>query len=251
MAMADFGEKLDSFDIIGRAWKSAALAWFKMPAVFLVAAIFSLGTSLAGQLALSGMFRPGWVSGYGVWVWGGAMLSQWVASAFALAFVAIAVHRFILLNETATAQSWKAARLLRFVGWLMMFQVFGSIYPFGFRWPLLVVVLAVGFVIATVRLLLIFPALAVDDPAGLAAAWNRTQRQFWRIVAALVVSLAPLTILDYAVALAHLGRGLLSGGWFTPMALAMGATSSLLMMMNATIAAAVASWVYWDVARRP
>ena len=218
-----------------------------MPAVFFAAAVFLLGNSMVGRLAASsaiGPHPPAWMSLYVLW--GGNLILQSVLSSLVYALAAIAVHRFILLGETATPRSWPVRRFLRFVGWLLVFQILFWMYLFSLRWHLVQLILGISILILTVRLILIFPALAMDEPGGIEINWNRTRNQFWRIGAALVVALGPIYIVEFVVALGVFSQWLLGGSVFTPSAILMSAINALLVTVNVTVAAAIASWAYWD-----
>ena len=123
-----------------------------------------------------------------------ALLVGSVLQAFAYAPLTIAVHRFVLLGATRPMLPvLPISRLLRFVAWLVILGLgfkAGSVIRFTLHGlglsliagGLVSVVWFIVWVIVGVRLLLLFPGIAIDAPIDAPrASWRSTRGNFWRI----------------------------------------------------------------------
>jgi len=131
------------------------------------------------------------------------------ATSFLVTPFLIAVHRYILLRETTTTIDVRSHRFQQFFIFsvlliLMMecmsvgYVVFGERTAAGM---IVAVLVAIGFMFVSVRLVLLFPAIAIDSPD---AEWPRSmdasRGNFWRIVLVCLLVLAPaILLLDVVV----------------------------------------------------
>jgi hypothetical protein len=119
-----------------------------------------------------------------------------------LAAVAIAVHRAVLLNERHDRMVWNVpASYARFVAWSLAFEfawmlpfIMWSRVPLGWGMPTMIV-LALACIVVGLRLLLLFPAIAVATPgAGLRSAWLDSRGRAWSFFWAGFVAMLPLLV---------------------------------------------------------
>lgn len=174
--------------------------------------------------------------------------------AFLLTPYLIAVHRFIILGETATPYRLepRAHRFQLFFLWSVVLSMFYWVPAFALGalprttgtmlvGSLLLLAIFVAAVIVSTRLIILFPAIAVDAPG---ATWGNamadTKGHFWRIL--LISMLATLPVLVGMIAVALLAGEAL---WVVAAPLE-GAMSVVLM----TLAVAVASRLYEQLGDR-
>jgi len=200
-----------------------------------------------------------------------ALVSALVA-ALALTPLAIAVHRFILLGETTSnyrielgVRRFRRFALFTFV--LQMIAMSPAALAFLFLAvmkqipPAAMVLLGLGLFVAmiagavvilvlTVRLTLLFPAVAVDAPR---AGWNRaldeSRGHFWRILLALLLTaLIGILVIIGAAVFQGIGAFLIAHGHRAPGAVigSVGQAASNVLMAAAFVAAA--SRLYRDMA---
>jgi hypothetical protein len=157
----------------------------------------------------------------------------------------IGIHRFIILGETTGRYAIVpgAPRFQLFFAWSAAMQTFamvvGALFLIPYSSVLLTAVsiaILVFAVVISVRLVLIFPAIAVDAPG---ATWQNslrdTEGQFWRIIGIGLVTSLPL-IVAVALLASVLGEIVL---WATP------AISTIIT----ALAIAVASRLYLALGR--
>ena len=174
--------------------------------------------------------------------------------AFLLTPYLIAVHRFIILGETATPYRLepRAHRFQLFFLWSVVLSMFYWVPAFVLGalprttgtmlvGSLLLLAIFVAAVIVSTRLIILFPAIAVDAPgATWVNAMADTKGNFWRIL--LISMLATLPVLIGMIAVALLaGEALCSLRHRSK-----GAMSVVLM----TLAVAVASRLYEQLGDR-
>ena len=204
--------------------------------------------------------------------------------------IAVAMHRFILLGEVSRSPvSIASGRTLKFFLWVASIQLiistineistwlfvsnylpFHSLAEFG----LVMLAVAVPLGAATIYLALLFPALAIDEPAvgaraRISTSMTRMQGHFWQFVGAILLTCAPITILG-AVTNAFIGellaarmtrpvvQGLIAGkrllwlfqmqdGWFYVEHF----LRALVTVLTVALAASVASWLYASILKGP
>ena len=159
---------------------------------------------------------------------------------FFLAPVAIAVHRHVLLGEiTETYFPDPASPRFRhffLFGLLLQAIWLPASLSHGLLW-LLLFCLAAFF---GARIIMLFPAIAIDGPgANLAGAWQNSSGHFWRIFAAVVLSLLPvLLVFVFVILFPEPGFALL--GLFAPFG----------VVIATFVADALASHLYRGLAQR-
>jgi hypothetical protein len=177
------------------------------------------------------------------------------AQAFLLTPYLIAIHRFIILGETAARYEIAAAthRFQLFFLWSMALSMFYWVPAFGIAAffgktevlllmaTLFLLAFTIVALIATVRLMILFPAIAVHAPG---ATWSNavadTKGHFWRILG--ISMLAALPAFAGMITVALVGRKT----WPLVFAVFDGAMGVVLM----TLAIAVASRLYQQLGDR-
>lgn len=111
---------------------------------------------------------------------------------FFLAPIAIAVHRYVLLGEI-TETYFPDLASPRFRSFFLFGVLVQAIMlPFGLTNGFLSFLLFCVAVFFSARLIVLFPAIAIDDPgANLAGAWQNSSGHFWPMLATIVLSLLP------------------------------------------------------------
>jgi hypothetical protein len=193
-----------------------------------------------------------------------------LVAALALAPLAIAIHRFILLDETTSSyrielgeRRFRRFALFTFV--LQMIAMSPAALAFLFLAvikripPAAMVLLGLGLLVAmiagaivilvlTVRLTLLFPAVAVDAPR---AGWNRaldeSRGHFWRILLALLLTglIGILVIIGTAV-FQGVGAFLITHGYPAPGAVVSSVAQAASNVLMAAAFVAAASRLYRD-----
>lgn len=244
------------FRTAGRAWRSTGLALLRMPLAFLVTvgavALLRVGSSYAAALqtrAIVAAEPADNAPGGPALIAAVLVLGLYVLRMVALAPLAVAVHRFVLLGERASLLPLKpAGRVLHFAGWMIVLGLLSSLPDLiavpkpsaaAATWKLAI---AIAAAVAATRLVLVFPAVAVGvGTTPLSLSWHKTRWQFWRITAVL--------LLTVAVAQSLAGCMLLLAVRLAPAAMArMNQVTPLLYAIIAGIdvalGAAAASWLF-------
>lgn len=235
-----------------------------MPVLFLAAVVLNVLIDEVGRWAfvfladaqalsqISDTLRTGLIVGIEA--------ARFLIGTLVLAPVAVAVHRFILLAETSPLQAAITHRVRVFALWTMVVQLAIHLVPeLVDRLWLAKMALELCALFIALRLLLIFPAIAIDaqpsDFGGrMDTSWKMTRGHFWTTVALLLFSLLPLILLEMAPGLiaAILSVPAFGGYWSDAL---LSSTirflyqlsdilGSLLVPLKIAIAAAVASWMY-------
>jgi hypothetical protein len=188
--------------VIENARLAVDLAW--LPFAILVAAeLVALvlgGRGLGEILAL--LIRAG-----GFAVFGTVFIVRW--------------HRFILLSERGSEGLFPAGwstfflttvkvGLAVFVGALVLMLV--AMIPPVFLTGLIALIGYIALAFASARVLLVFPAAAIERPIGLHAAWELLAGNYWRLFACLLLCYLPFGIVHYI--LGEIGIGLPWVLWF-------------------------------------
>ena len=249
------------FRTAGQAWRSTGQAVLRMPAAFLltmaVLALLNLASSRAGALqhavsepvigapsrAASNPDLPALLAAM-------LVLGFYVLRFLALAPLAVAVHRFVLLDEHPSLLPLRPLRrLLRFAGWLLALSLLSSLPGLAvllqskLAAAIGAVVLAIASMIVSTRLILVFPTVAIGT-AGSAAplSWTYTRWQFWRIVGVLLATLMPAPLL-LGGALLLVAR-LVPGTAIANLTVVTPLLDVVLMTAITALGAAAASWLF-------
>lgn len=240
------GRLLRVRDAAKAAWLDLYRVFNDLPRVWAVALAINVGLSIPGLL-MDGNAR----NGVGVWI---VSALTGVASAFFLTPYLIAVHRLIILDEIAPSYILRPGepRFKKFFLWslilwagvtalavpLLLLPAFlrlilaltGANVGLGVTFVATVAIIFTGFW-ATVRLSILFPAIAVDA-AG--ASWRNvmadTRGYAWRIFLILVLTSLPFVPVVIGTGLA-LGRGTVAGAMIDG---AVGIVSSTLCVVVAS-----------------
>ena len=175
-----------------QAWRDAAMAREKMPTLFWIAIAILFALDIL-QLLLGG--------------WGGSSFIGSVifavAQALALTPLAIAVHRFILLDEVRDRYDFAPSdpRFQKFFLFTIALEALGALPRIiGFLFaivvpvlsPIIVLALAIGAAIIGVRMAILFPSIAIDAPG---ADWRNAMADAkghsWRIFLVLLCAALP------------------------------------------------------------
>jgi hypothetical protein len=163
--------------------------------------------------------------------------------AFLLTPLYLAIHRFIILDERAPRYALNAGQprfqrfflctLAIYALWIVPSLATVTLGQSGAGLALSALLMLIGLFIST-RLIILFPAIAVDAPGtGFRNAYDDTQGSFWRIFAIVLITMLPITAVVVAA--------VLKLGEFSIVARLSGAVLSIL---NVALAIAVASRLY-------
>lgn len=182
-----------------------------------------------------------------------------MASLFLWPIIAVAWHRFILLGETpvGTYQITFGRREARFLivsfclvlmmmpGYLIAASTAGmpELGPSASLIGFAGILLAFVGIYFLVRLLLLLPAVAIDEPVNVRLILERTRGNFWRLVVLCVLSSLPLILAYWIIMSVALATGL---PLFIPLLL-----SSLLSIFFAIVNVAILSIAYRDLIGPP
>lgn len=230
-------------DAVGRAYADARAALSAMPDIMLVGLIASCVYAVA-DIVLGWALDPGLSSG--ALVLGTLLTLVWN---FYLTPIFVAIHRFVVRGEITPRYTLRPgeARFRNYFGWTAALTL-ASMLPalIGLRAGASVVantvalVLMILFLVASVRLLILFPAIALDAPgASWPNAFADSQGRFWRIFAILLLAILPLLVGGMLLsALVGADSALGKVGW------------SMVGFLAGTLSAAIASRLYMALARR-
>lgn len=235
-----------------RGWVDTIRALRQMPLVF--------GVAVCGLIILQVFLDrvPPSASDSGAIAGRTRTIVDLVTSSFLLAPLAIAMHRFVLLNETGVAYSF-SFRDARFV----KFYIAELIYSAIFFLPILAMIVAidlfdrtslavlsafiiiiVGIIVIALRALILFPAIAIDAPG---ARWRNaladSKGHTWNIFIA--VFLASLPTVPTTILYSYWTPGLRSLGYYALTILSCVEQAIFLAAM-----AAVASHLFLTFAQR-
>jgi len=180
---------------------------------------------------------------------------------------ASAVYRFILLGEVARGlPSWRAPHTRQLFVWIAGLW---AAYTVAHRFPLVMssvmftrrlseLIVVVLSLILVVQLSMVFPALAIGVPARslegrIDASIRLMHGHFWRMAAAFVLTLIPLTVLHLLAALIATGGHLkllrTMSDPANPARLALGLTTGATDMVAVLVIASLLGWFYAWVRR--
>jgi len=117
----------------------------------------------------------------------------------------VAVHRFVLLNETGTALN-NGRRLFYFAAWLAACRILPALatpVANAGHASLILVHVLLNFIWSTaciylsVRLALSFPAIALDIKHPLIDSWSRTRGRWWKVATVMFLGFLPLIALGF------------------------------------------------------
>jgi hypothetical protein len=254
-------------EIAKRAWLSLRAAFRAMPLLFIVTLVLgaAFGAAILGvapvKAALTALkFEDFSLKTVSIYL-GAYSLALLFWSAL-VAPLAVAIHRFILLNQTRLARAalrnfffWLAGLLLAVLAARAFCLLMASV---AFVRSLSEFLVTIGALIVAVQIALIFPAIAIGVPAAsteqrLDSGFRMAEGNFWLLLRTLLLTQLPLTILR--VVLLRISAGpppgvLLPGQELPPpppmtllRLIAAGMTGALSIVAIALLAATL-SWLY-------
>ena len=180
-----------------QAWRDAAIARERMPTLFWIAIAVLFGLNILQSL----------LGGWGAASFVGGVIFA-LAQALALTPVAIAVHRFILLDEARDRYDFAPGdpRFQKFFLFTIALEALGAIPRIvafllaivaPLLAPLVLLALAIGAAIIGVRTAILFPSIAIDAPG---ADWRHAMADAkghsWRIFLVLLCVVLPAAVIE-------------------------------------------------------
>ena len=243
------GEHPPIVELTIQGWRYAFVALSRMPAVLGLAMLIMFALNVATLPLFPGpQAEPGFAA-QAIGTLSG------IVTGFLLTPVAIAMHRFVLLGEVAQryALAPSEPRFMRFFVFTVVYQLLigvpGSLMSLagksetglGVALALVFFALFVVAVIASVRLLILFPAIAVDARG---AEWRNamadTKGHSWRVLFVMILATIPSLIVTMPLyfTLAWPDGPGFSGGIF------LGAVQSVVSVLTLCAFAAIASRLF-------
>jgi len=195
-----------------QGWRDAAAAREKMPTLFWIAIAIMIALAILHVL-LGGLSFFSFIVSV---IFG-------LAQALALTPLAIAVHRFVLLDEARDAYDFAPGdpRFQKFFLFTIGLEILGAIplivsflfaFIASFLSSIVLLVLAIGTAIITVRCAILFPSIAIDSPsADWRNAMEDTKGHSWRVFLVLLCTVLPVVVIQ--VVLGALVVALFFGNW--------------------------------------
>ena len=254
-------ERPSASNLVEKSIDSAIRAWGTMKPLLLSAALACIAVGAAGYEArrLLGLAQAETTSVAALFV----DLAQKLAYAAIAAPVAVAIHRMILMGETTRGFICLRPSYTRmFFLWAGALTLIGrAAYDAGSlgagMWPARGAALAVSLL--SLRLVLVFPAIAIASPADgwrnrLTTSWRQTERNFWLLLRALLLNVLPLIafalpfwIIGY-VPVYFLGASLPAAERTTLVPIIF---VSAIQPVAVMLGAGIASWLYAWVRQQP
>jgi hypothetical protein len=206
--------------IIADAWRLTPRAIVAMPLLFGSALLALMAGDLAGQHLAKRLSAPMPMPMFLIslpMLLATNVLRQAFVSVVA-ASVLIAVHRFVILHEVIDRPVWRVPPAFwRFAGWMLLLTLFPHAWAFI---ELVTVLIAprlgaampwfmsgalhlaawVLVILVTLRLMLLFPALALGTPsAGWRSAWSDSRGHAWKFLAIQIVACLPIEVVAIGI----------------------------------------------------
>jgi hypothetical protein len=243
------------------AWQSVRKAFAEMPALFIGVTVINVCLGLTIGWVLN-RHDPGSgiIHGLRVAAVGGLIVVAYLASTIVLAAFAVGVHRLVLLQEVSPLRMALTRRVGVFSLWCAAIGTLSgaAIAPIAFTGVFILTataMFAIAFV--TIRLLFVFPAVAVDVTCQtiserLRVSWEMTRGLFWKLFFALLLSFLPIILVRLVVLLITSFLAIFAFGdlaeltspWMYDAERVNDVLSNLLEPLEVALAAAVASWMY-------
>jgi hypothetical protein len=253
--------------IASRAWRSVFQAMARMPVLFVSAFVLFLMLQAFALVPVNHAV----MQRLPLWSFFAGALVQNIASALLTAPVAVAVHRWVLLNDVQRGGlSWKPPYTRLFFLWAltlhlvymvmslptMMFTaemvrsgIVGKRPAPGILLNLLPVL---AVMVVSVYLALVFPDVAIGEPstswiARMKTSAARVRGNFWLLVRAAILAFLPLIIIQIIEAFAETrvsGRVLVTMDLLSPATAARTVIGAATAVLGVGLAAATVSWLY-------
>lgn len=255
------------WQIASRAWRSVFQAMARMPVLFVSAFILFLLLQVSALVLVNHAV----MQSLPVWSFFAGAFVQNIVSSLLTAPVAVAVHRWVLLNDVQPGGlSWKPPYTRLFFLWAlalhliymvmrlptMMFTaemvrsgIVGKRPAPGILLNLLPVL---AVMIVSIYLALVFPDVAIGEPS---ASWTARARasaalvrgNFWLLVRAAILAFLPLIVIQIVMAFATIrvsGRLLVTVDLLSPATAVQALIGGVTAVLGVGLAAATVSWLY-------
>ena len=254
------------WQIASRAWRSVFQAMARMPVLFVSAFLLFLLMHACSIWLHRSLLRngPGWGS-YAVAV------TQNIVSSLLTAPVAVAVHRWVLLNDIQPGLSWKPVYTRLFFFWALALHLLymlmnlpipllisrairAGVTGWPFRSDLILLSFLPVLIAAVVSayLALVFPDVAIGESsaswiARVKASVARLRGNFWLLVRAAILAFLPVIAINVITTFTVIHFYSLypvSRYPFGPAVVGQALASSVMVLFSIGIAAATVSWLY-------
>lgn len=265
--MDHFTARPGGWRIATHAWRSTADAFGAMPLLFvsamMLATILSVAPFYVPGLINLMMVAPKSITPDQTWPALGLRTAASLVWALLAAPVAVAMHRFILLDRvTRGPVSWLPRYTLAFAAWLAVLRLLFALV----RAPVLFLhdtgaelmvigCLSIAMIVVGVFLAMLFPAVAVEAPArSLSARLETSMEQmsghFWLLVWTGILALLPLMVPAIVLGATMLvgftrsaAAGLVTAKPPVSVMVTLGVLAAL-QIVNIAVTAAAVSWLY-------
>jgi hypothetical protein len=253
------------WQIASRAWRSVFQAMGRMPVLFGSAFILFLLLQVLGLAMVNhAVMQP-----LPVWSFYAGVVVQNLVSALVTAPVAVAVHRWVLLNDIQPGGlSWKPPYTRLFFLWalaLHLIYVVMTLPTLRFTAEMVrsgitgtrpgpgifLNILPVPIVmIVSIYLALVFPDVAIGEPSAswmtrAKASMARMRGNFWLLVRAAILAFLPVIVIEIILALVvNHARGVVTLALFGPAFMTHIVTGAVTAVFSVGLAAATVSWLY-------
>jgi hypothetical protein len=237
----------------GRAWHDALAVLQRLPGLATTALAIVVAIGLGGSLLRTN------AAGIPESSTPVEIVAQ-ILQAFLVTPYLIAVHRFIILGEVAHdyGAGFRVPRFRRFFAWSLALAALWwaaltlAGLPKGLAGVVVLVPVVAAAMVVSLRLIVLFPALAVDAPG---ASWRNaisdTKGHAWRIFLIFLLASLPIFIADVAVLVVALQTGIFDGKTLSRTWMLAGTMlGGVAEFLYLTLAVAIASRLYESVGKR-
>jgi hypothetical protein len=270
-----FSARPSGWEIASRAWRSVFQAMARMPVLFVSGFVLFLLLEVPALVMVNRVI----MGGLPPWFFYVAVVVRSIISALVTAPVAVAVHRWVLLNDFRPgAISWKppytrlfflwalALHLVYIVVTLPTIRMTAEMVRSGITGgrpnagALLNIFLPLLMIVVSAYLALIFPDVAIGEPsaswvARAKASVARVRGNFWLLVRASILAFLPLIVIQIILTVT-LNRGssqaIFTMALFGPSFVVRTLTGGITDVLTVGLAAATVSWLYsWVRTEKP
>jgi hypothetical protein len=248
-------------EIAKHAWSSTLSGMRAMPGLFLAAFFVAILLSLAlTYMRLDRLANFGLLAAPRDLVIAVASILAWSALT---APVAVAMHRFVLLDQTTDSiLSYTPRHTKLFFVWAAALRLaFDAVQGIGrlsswHQFGLMRIIALIVVAVVSVHLAMIFPAVAIEDGTGdwrvrITKSWHQMQGNAWLFIRAGIVAFLPVFIVWVVVFIVMSLFGMMARGIVGPVAhfsmmsrLWVSAALAVVTVLSIALGAALASWTY-------
>jgi len=255
------------WQIASRAWRSVFQAMGRMPVLFASAFVLFLLLQVWALVLINHTV----MQSLPVWFFFAGVFVQNILSSLLTAPVAVAVHRWVLLNDIQPGGlSWKPSYTRLFFLWALVLHLVYVVMSLptiiftaemvrsgvvGARpapGVLLNLLPILAVMIVSIYLALVFPDVAIGEPS---ASWiarakvsmARVRGNFWLLVRAAILAFLPLIVIQIIMAFATnrvSGRVLITMDLLSPATAVRTLVGGVTAVLGIGLAAATVSWLY-------